>query len=152
VALLNIGEEATKGDATLRETYQILSQMKEIRFVGNVEGKDIPSGGADVVVCEGFTGNVILKMYEGVAAAAFDLTREVGKRRLWRLGWASCARRCWIARKTTSPSTAARRPRLLQVRITVYGRSNAGRSERRSRRPAGRRARSARPGRWRDRG
>ncbi len=87
VALLNIGEEATKGDATLREAYQILSRMKEIRFVGNVEGKDLPSGGADVVVCEGFTGNVILKMYEGVAAAAFDLTREVGSRRLlWRVG------------------------------------------------------------------
>ena len=87
VALLNIGEEATKGDAMLREAYQILSRMKDIRFVGNVEGKDIPSGGADVVVCEGFTGNVILKMVEGVAAAAFDLTREVSKRRLlWRFG------------------------------------------------------------------
>ena len=87
VALLNIGEEATKGDAVLREAYQILTRMKDIRFIGNVEGKDIPSGGADVVVCEGFTGNVILKMYEGVASAAFDLTREMGKSRLlWRLG------------------------------------------------------------------
>jgi len=87
VALLNIGEEAMKGDAKLRETHQILSRMQGTRFVGNVEGKDIPSGGVDVVVCEGFTGNVILKMYEGVAAAALDLTREVAERRLlWRFG------------------------------------------------------------------
>jgi glycerol-3-phosphate acyltransferase PlsX len=87
VALLNIGEEATKGDATLRETYQILTRMKDIRFVGNVEGKDIPAGGADVVVCEGFTGNVVLKVVEGVAATAIDLTRDAGRARLlWRFG------------------------------------------------------------------
>ncbi len=87
VGLLNIGEEATKGDETLRAAYQILAKMRGIDFVGNVEGKDVPAGSVDVVVCDGFTGNVVLKMYEGVASAAIDLAREAGRANfLWGLG------------------------------------------------------------------
>jgi glycerol-3-phosphate acyltransferase PlsX len=87
VGLLNIGEEATKGDATLREAYRILSKTQDIRFAGNVEGTDIPAGSVDVVVCDGFTGNVVLKMYEGVAAVAIDLAKDAGRANLlWGLG------------------------------------------------------------------
>jgi glycerol-3-phosphate acyltransferase PlsX len=87
VGLLNIGEEATKGDETLRAAYQILARMGGIRFVGNVEGKDVPAGSVDVVVCDGFTGNVVLKMYEGVASVAIDLARDAGRAHfLWGLG------------------------------------------------------------------
>jgi glycerol-3-phosphate acyltransferase PlsX len=87
VALLNIGEEATKGGAAHREAYQILSRMKDLRFVGNIEGKDIPAGGADVVACDGFTGNVVLKMYEGVAETAINLTQDASRMNIaWRLG------------------------------------------------------------------
>ncbi len=69
VALANIGAEADKGNDLTRETYKLLSEREDINFIGNLEVRDIPSGGADVVVCEAFTGNVILKMYEGTVKA-----------------------------------------------------------------------------------
>ncbi|HCU08136.1 MAG TPA: phosphate--acyl-ACP acyltransferase, partial [Clostridiales bacterium] len=66
VGLINIGEEETKGTAQLKETYQLLKQSG-LNFIGNVEGRDIPGGAADVLVCDGFTGNVVLKLTEGMA-------------------------------------------------------------------------------------
>jgi phosphate acyltransferase len=75
IGLLNIGEEATKGGSTLRETYKLLQLADELNFIGNIEGKDIPKGIADVVVTEGFMGNVVLKMLEGVA----EVIKETGK-------------------------------------------------------------------------
>lgn len=66
IALANIGVEENKGTETLVEAYQIMKNA-DYNFVGNIEVRDIAKGGADVVVAEGFTGNVILKMYEGVA-------------------------------------------------------------------------------------
>lgn len=71
VALFNIGAEEEKGNALVKETYPQLKELGEqgvIRFIGNIEARDIPAGAADVVVCDAFTGNAILKMYEGVAA------------------------------------------------------------------------------------
>jgi glycerol-3-phosphate acyltransferase PlsX len=65
VALLNMGEEEHKGSETVAETYQLL-KTSPLNFVGNVEGHDIPRGGFDVLVTPGFTGNVVLKMYEGM--------------------------------------------------------------------------------------
>lgn len=67
VALANIGTEETKGTKLQVEAYQALSALPDIRFTGNIEVRDIAFGKADVVVADGFTGNVILKMYEGVA-------------------------------------------------------------------------------------
>lgn len=67
VALANIGVEATKGTKLQVEAYAALSEMPDIRFIGNIEVRDIAFGKADVIVADGFTGNVILKMYEGVA-------------------------------------------------------------------------------------
>lgn len=68
VALFNIGTEEEKGNAAVKEAYQILKTLDGINFIGNVEGRDIPEGNADVVVCDAFTGNAILKMYEGVSS------------------------------------------------------------------------------------
>ncbi len=68
VGLVNIGAEEEKGNALVKETYPLLKECKDINFIGNVEARDIPAGVADVVVCEAFVGNVILKTYEGVGA------------------------------------------------------------------------------------
>lgn len=66
VGLINIGEEETKGTTQLKETYQLLKDSG-LNFIGNVEGRDIPGGKADVLVCDGFTGNIVLKLTEGMA-------------------------------------------------------------------------------------
>lgn len=67
VGLVNVGEEKHKGDELRLEAYRLMEQAPDIRFVGNIEGRDIPLDGADIVIADGFTGNVILKLYEGVA-------------------------------------------------------------------------------------
>lgn len=69
VALVNIGAEEEKGNALAKETYPLLKACEDINFIGNIEARDIPEGKADVIVCEAFVGNVILKLYEGVAGA-----------------------------------------------------------------------------------
>lgn len=66
VALANVGTEEHKGNELYQETYKLLKESP-LNFIGNVEGRDIPEGVCDVVVCDGFTGNLILKTYEGVA-------------------------------------------------------------------------------------
>lgn len=66
VALLNIGEEESKGNLLTIATYKLLKESDEINFIGNIEGRDIFFGTADVVVCDGFTGNVVLKEAEGI--------------------------------------------------------------------------------------
>lgn len=69
VALVNIGVEEEKGNALVKATYPLLKDCPDIHFTGSIEAREIPHGGADVIVCEGFTGNVILKLYEGVGGA-----------------------------------------------------------------------------------
>lgn len=76
VALVNIGAEKTKGNELSIKTYELLEQMKTINFVGNIEGRDIPQGKADVFVCDGFVGNVILKLAEGMASSFGVLLKE----------------------------------------------------------------------------
>lgn len=66
IGLANIGTEEHKGTELYRNTYELLSES-DLNFIGNVEGRDIPNGICDVVVCDGFIGNMILKTYEGVA-------------------------------------------------------------------------------------
>lgn len=68
VAIVNIGAEEEKGNALVKETFPLLKNCPEINFIGSIEARDIPSGYADVIVCEAFAGNIILKLYEGVAA------------------------------------------------------------------------------------
>ncbi|MBP5405188.1 MAG: phosphate acyltransferase PlsX [Clostridia bacterium] len=76
VALLNNGAESAKGNAFSVEAYHLLSEAADIRFVGNVEARDILSGNVDVVVADGFDGNIALKSAEGTANAVFSLLKE----------------------------------------------------------------------------
>ena len=68
VAIVNIGAEEEKGNALVKETFPLLKECKDINFIGSIEAREIPHGQADVIVCEAFVGNVILKLYEGVGA------------------------------------------------------------------------------------
>jgi len=77
VGLLNIGEEATKGNEQVLATYPLLEKDPHINFVGNVEGRDINAGTVDVVVCDGFVGNVVLKTMEGLSKAILALLEEM---------------------------------------------------------------------------
>lgn len=69
VGIVNIGAEEEKGNALVKETFPLLKECSDINFIGSVEARDIPFGVADVIVCEAFVGNVILKLYEGVGGA-----------------------------------------------------------------------------------
>ncbi|MDE3076982.1 MAG: phosphate acyltransferase PlsX [Chloroflexota bacterium] len=86
VGLLNIGEEESKGSQVVQQAYALLRNAS-INFIGNVEGKDLPEGLADVVVCDGFTGNVAVKLSEGLAGVLSGWIREeIGKDKLAILG------------------------------------------------------------------
>lgn len=76
VSLLNVGEESAKGNAMSKEAYRLISESKDIRFAGNIEGKDVLSGITDVIVCDGFVGNVMLKTIEGVGFSIFEILKE----------------------------------------------------------------------------
>jgi len=76
VAIVNIGMEEEKGNALVKETFPLLKNCPDINFIGSIEARDIPQGAADVIVCEAFTGNVILKMYEGVAASLINVIKK----------------------------------------------------------------------------
>ncbi|MBS5933010.1 MAG: phosphate acyltransferase PlsX [Clostridiales bacterium] len=69
VAIVNIGSEEEKGNMLVKETYPLLKNCEDINFIGSIEARDIPYGAADVIVCEAFVGNVILKLYEGLSSA-----------------------------------------------------------------------------------
>ncbi len=75
VSLVNVGEEKGKGNELVKEAYELL-ENSDLNFQGNIEARDIPRGKTDVIVCDGFTGNVILKLTEGVAITLFDLLKE----------------------------------------------------------------------------
>ena len=79
VGLLNIGEEETKGNEQAKETYALLKELHTINFGGNAEGRDIPKGNFDVVICDGFVGNVVLKFAEGLAKTIMKLIKEAVK-------------------------------------------------------------------------
>ena len=66
VAIVNVGVEEEKGNQLVKETYPLLKECKDINFIGSIEARDIPNGDADVIVCDAFVGNVILKLYEGL--------------------------------------------------------------------------------------
>ena len=73
VGLLSIGEEDAKGNSVVKETGKLLRDEPQINFVGNVEGRDLFTGVVDVVVCDGFVGNIVLKFTEGMAEGLFKL-------------------------------------------------------------------------------
>lgn len=76
VAIVNIGAEEEKGNALVKETFPLLKNCPDINFVGSIEARDIPHGEADVIVCEAFVGNVILKLYEGVGATLIGMVKQ----------------------------------------------------------------------------
>ena len=76
VAIVNIGAEEEKGNALVKETFPLLKELKNINFIGSIEARDIPKGYADVIVCEAFTGNIILKLYEGVGQTLFAKIKD----------------------------------------------------------------------------
>jgi glycerol-3-phosphate acyltransferase PlsX len=72
VALLNLGEEEGKGNILAQATYPLLKENKQINFIGNIEGRDVLLDKADVMVCDGFTGNIVLKLAESI----YDITQQ----------------------------------------------------------------------------
>ena len=76
VGIVNIGAEEEKGNALVKETFPLLKACEDINFIGSVEARDIPYGMADVIVCEAFVGNVILKLYEGVGGALLKKMKQ----------------------------------------------------------------------------
>lgn len=76
VALLSIGEESSKGNSFVKETHKLLAESPHINFIGNIEGRDFLRPVADVVVADGFTGNVVLKTLEGGVGYAIDLFKD----------------------------------------------------------------------------
>lgn len=76
VAIVNIGAEEEKGNALVKETFPLLRACEDINFVGSIEAREIPHGGADVIVCEAFVGNVILKLYEGLSSTLVHVIKQ----------------------------------------------------------------------------
>jgi phosphate acyltransferase len=87
IALLSIGEEDTKGNELTKETFGLLKNTR-LNFIGNIEGKDIFSGKADIIVCDGFIGNIVLKTSEGLQDAIMKMLKfEIANIRTGRLGY-----------------------------------------------------------------
>ena len=76
VGLINIGVEEAKGNELMKTTHSLLKEEKNINFTGNIEARQVPEGDADVVVCDGFTGNVVLKLTEGVAMTFYGMVKK----------------------------------------------------------------------------
>lgn len=76
VAIVNIGAEEEKGNALVKETFPLLKECTDINFTGSIEARDISGGAADVIVCEAFTGNVILKLYEGLSSTLIGVIKK----------------------------------------------------------------------------
>lgn len=128
VALLNIGEEEGKGNLVVQETYSLLKQCNDIHFVGNVEGKDVYLGDVDVVVCDGFVGNIALKISEGVASTITTLLKRSIKQNILSILGAILAKPAFkqLKRDTDySEYGGALVLGLQQLGIVAHGRSNA---------------------------
>lgn len=76
VAIVNVGAEEEKGNALVKETMPLLKECSDINFIGSIEARNIPNGDADVIICDGFVGNVILKLYEGLAATLVSVIKK----------------------------------------------------------------------------
>ena len=87
VAMLNVGKEAEKGDEIRQKAFQLLKETPEVNFVGNMESRDLLSGSYDVVVCDGFSGNVLVKTTEGTAIELLKkLKKDIYSRGIYKLG------------------------------------------------------------------
>jgi phosphate acyltransferase len=128
VGLLNMGSEAMKGGPVLGEAFRVLSAASGIHFVGNIEGNDLATGKADVIVCEGLLGNVVIKLIEGVAEVVVDVASFAARESVrWRLGLALLATGIRRLRDLTDYSNYGGAPILgfENLFIKAHGRSNA---------------------------
>ena len=128
VALLSNGTEPNKGPRHIVEAHKLLSELPGIHFHGNVEGLDIPRGTVDVVVCNGFLGNVVLKMLEGVSEVVSDIARDAYARKfLWKLGLTMLSQGLQQLRRMTDWKQYGGAPLLGFDRVVIkaHGRSNA---------------------------
>ena len=155
VGLLSIGEEETKGNELTREAHRLL-KAAPVRFVGNVEARDVYAGVADVIVCDGFTGNVALKISESLVDMVEALLGDelsstfsarvgylLSQRAFRRFGSAwttrnTAARRCSASAASSSSATAGRRPRRCATPILLAHRFSSGRLVERARTRHGR--------------
>jgi len=126
VGLVSIGEEETKGNELTLATYPLLKKSA-LNFVGNIEGRDIPKAGADVVVCDGFVGNVILKFGEGIGSMLFKLIKSALKKHP--MVWAALPF-IWLAlkglRKKIDPEEAGGAPLLGVDGVCIIGHGSSG--------------------------
>lgn len=127
IALLNIGTEDTKGDTLRLEAYKLL-QESPINFVGNVEARDVPKGVCDAVITDGFTGNITLKLYEGVAGTLMKMIKEMFMSTLKTKIAALLAKKKMYSLKSTFDYSAIGGAPVLGVKkpvIKAHGSSNA---------------------------
>ncbi len=127
VALLNIGEEETKGGEKMKLAYQMLKKVQGIRFYGNIEGKDLMRGIVDVIVTEGFVGNTVIKTLEGAANTLSHLGKMAFKARLsWKLGLIMLSKGLKALKEVTDYSEYGGAPLLgfEKAIIIAHGRSN----------------------------
>jgi glycerol-3-phosphate acyltransferase PlsX len=128
VALLSNGTEAGKGPREIVGAHQLLLEHTGLNFIGNIEGIDIPKGTADVVVCSGFVGNVVVKMLEGVSETVMEIARYAYKERLmWRAALAMLSGRMKRLKEITDWREYGGAPLLGfdQLFIKAHGRSGA---------------------------
>ena len=128
IGLLNIGREAHKGGETLTEVNRILDQMENVNFIGNIEGNDIIKGLADVVVTEGFVGNIVMKTIEGIAETLGHLGKYAYKHRfIWMLGMIALSGGIKQLKTVTDYSEYGGAPLLgfKEIVIKAHGRSKA---------------------------
>lgn len=128
VALLNMGAEETKGGDVLVRAYRSLTSLSGINFIGNIEGNDLAKGKADVIVCEGFLGNVVLKLLEGVSEVVVDLAGTASRENWrWRLGLMMLASGIGRLRDLTDYAAYGGAPILgfENIAIKAHGRSGA---------------------------
>ncbi len=87
VGLLNIGSEDKKGSILYKDTFKLLKEDTTLNFYGNVEGRDIPKGKVDIVVCDGFVGNIVLKLMEGLSSVLINQIKEnLMKKTIYKIG------------------------------------------------------------------
>jgi phosphate acyltransferase len=126
IALLSIGEEETKGNELTREAHRLLKGAA-ITFIGNLEARDVYSGAADVIVCDGFTGNVALKISEGLVEVAEDLLRdELSSTITLRVGSLLTRRAMRHFRRRMDYSEYGGAPLLGVAGITIVGHGRSG--------------------------
>lgn len=127
VGLLNIGEEESKGNELSQAVYGMLKESR-LNFIGNIEGRDIPQGVADIIVCDGFVGNIILKFAEGMGTSLFALIkREIEARTASKLGALLVKPAFRAVKKVMDYSEYGGAPLLGLNKITIisHGSSNA---------------------------